>query len=137
MKYTPQYLRTGPCLRHATFSHEQNDPLEGIHVPLLQLDNIFHPLLYPRDAPLLRWGLASRAVAMYHLQTPLLVAGVCVFILFLTRFCAARQAVWKLQKANVVSNIAFKGPRKMTRLMRRKSIVNARIQAHCRSLPRA
>jgi hypothetical protein len=79
--------------------------------------------------------LANPAVAMYHLQTPLLFAGVCGFILFLTKFYAARQKVWKLQKANVVSKIASKGPRKMTRLMRPKSIANANIQTHCRSLP--
>jgi uncharacterized membrane protein YjjP (DUF1212 family) len=107
-------LRTGPNphLRHPTFSHERNDLIEGIHVPLLQLDNIFRPLLYPRDTSLLRWSLANGAIAMYYLQTPLLVAGIGVFILFLTRFYAARQEVWKLQKAKVVSNIAFKGLRK-------------------------
>lgn len=45
---------------------------------------------------------------MYQIPTILLAVPVCGFLLFLTKFYAARQAVWKLQKANLVSDIACK-----------------------------
>lgn len=42
---------------------------------------------------------------MYQIQTILLALPVCGFLLLLSKFYIARQAVWKLQKANLVSDI--------------------------------
>ena len=69
---------------------------------------------------------------MYQIPTLLLVAPLCGFILFLTRFYAARRAVWKLRKAHLVSHRAFQSAQDTsTELMRRENpIANAGIQAH-------
>lgn len=67
---------------------------------------------------------------MYQIATVLLAVPVCGLLLFLTKFYAARQAVWKLQKANLVSAVACKA---FTRLKRNGNTDGTTMHSQCRN----